>query len=41
VLRNPEDLAVVFADEFIVGRDIAAANPFDQGYVGMLLVLSC
>jgi hypothetical protein len=41
VLRNPEDLPVVLADQRIVGRDIAAAHPFNQGYVGMRFEFSC
>ncbi len=38
VLRNPEDLPVVLADELVVRRDIAGADPFNKGYVGMRLV---
>src|SRR5580692_2605683 len=39
VLRNAKNLAIVLADELVISRQIPAANPFDQGYVGMLLVL--
>ena len=41
MLRNPEDLPVVLADQRIVGRNIAAAHPVDQGYVGMRFEFSC
>ena len=36
-----KDLPLVLADQRVVGRDIAAAHPFYQGYVGMLLEFSC
>ncbi len=38
VLRDPEDLPLVLADQGVVGSDIAAANSCDQRHVGMLLV---
>ena len=41
VLRNPEDLPLILADQRIVSRDITSAYPLDQGYVGVLLVFSC
>jgi hypothetical protein len=41
VLRNAEDLALVLADQRIVGRYIPFADPFDQGYVGMRLEFTC
>jgi hypothetical protein len=41
VLRNPEDLPLVFVNEFVVRRDISAADPLNQGHIGMLLVFAC
>jgi len=41
VLRDPEDLPVVLADQRIVRRNIPAAYALYQRHVGMLLVLSC
>jgi hypothetical protein len=41
VLRNPEKLPLVLANKRVVGRDITGADPFYQGHVWMLLVLSC
>ncbi len=41
VLGDAKELALVLADQQIVGRDISAAHPFDQGYVWMRLEFSC
>ena len=41
VLGDAKELALVLADQRIVGRDIAVAHPCDQGYVWMRLELSC
>jgi hypothetical protein len=38
VLRNPEDLAIVFADEFVVRRDVPGLNPLYEGNIGVRLV---
>jgi hypothetical protein len=40
VLRNPEELPLVLANQRIVGRCIPCANPFYQGDIGVRLVLS-
>jgi len=37
VLGDAKELALVLADQRIVGRDIAVAHPCDQGYIWMRL----
>jgi hypothetical protein len=41
VLRYAKYLALVLADQLIVGRDITAADPFNKGYVRMRLEFTC
>jgi hypothetical protein len=41
VLRDPEYLAIVLANEFIVRRDVTLADPVYQGHIRMLLVFAC
>ena len=41
MLRNPEELPLVLADQRVVGRDIPRANSLDEGDVGVRLVLFC
>ena len=41
VLRDTEELPLIFADQRVECRNITSANPFNKGYVGMLLVFSC
>jgi hypothetical protein len=41
MLRNPEDLTLILADKFVVGRDIPAPHPLYKGDVGMRLEFTC
>jgi hypothetical protein len=41
VLSDAKYLALILAHQCVVGRDVPGAHPFNQGYVGMLLVFSC